>query len=402
MSEAKMVSYRRFLIICIAIGLLSQSAAWSREWHRADGTLYCEGKLLTVESGKLHVLADTGATVVIALDQLSLSDAEYVERALRSRAALLGEPVASQPVPENPFDEFAPNPKPAGVEPTDTKAKAEKSAAEAKAAFPPTNPNVTSWQGRPDPPAWDWTEPLDPQRVAKLPAVEQSADFVMPQGPSPHLAIATPRGDFRIWDRWNLTTGQRDGIVRGAPQETGRPAMSTDGKLLAAVPSHQDVAVQVWSFETGNRVGRIEVEERGYPQNTLEFVADNGLLMQARRGIPSIFDALTGKERADLRNGYIVSDTLTAVSPGQHYLAVFQQQSGRVGLLDTRNGAVAGDLIIPELNQEYTQCEAFGFSQDGARLWALIGRFRTYRLVGWKLSDASCIANLKLDTLASI
>jgi hypothetical protein len=175
-----MESTGRLMIICVAIGLLTQFAAVAREWHSADGTLFCEGKLLSVENGKLHVLADTGATVLIPLNQLSLEDAEYVERARRSRAALLGEPVASQPAPENPFDEFADEPKPTVAVPSVATqpvagASATKPDAQGDDGFALTNPNVTSWQGRPDPPAWDWSEPLDPQRVANLPNYLPSA-----------------------------------------------------------------------------------------------------------------------------------------------------------------------------------------------------------------------------------
>ncbi len=398
-----MISDRRWFVLCVAIGSLITSAALGREWHRTDGTLYCEGKLLSVQTGQVHVLTDNGATVVIPLDQLSLDDADYVEQSLRGRAALLG-----QPAPASSLNEKLPSAEPAASPVQSTSAPAEATATLKSSVgasgdkFPLTNPNVTSWQARPDPPAWNWTDPLDPLHVAQLPAVNRSEGFVMPLNPSPYLAMASPRNDLRIWDRWDLRTGQRNGVVRGAPRESGQPAMSTDGKLLAVLPQRNDSAIQVWSFDTGNRVGRIELAERGYSQNSLAFVADRGLLMSRGRDIPSIFDVISGQERANLRNGYIVSDTLTSISPGEHYLAVFQEQSGRVGLLDTRNGAVAGDLLIPELEQEYTNCDAFGFSSDGARLWALIGKFRAYRLVAWNLADAECVVNLKLDPLASI
>jgi hypothetical protein len=73
-----------------------------------------------------------------------------------------------------------------------------------------------------------------------------------------------------------------------------------------------------------------------------------------------------------------------------------------VGLIDIRNGAVAGDLLMPELKQEYTKCEALGFSADGARLWTVIGKFREYQLIGWNLADGSVVINRKLGSLTSI
>ncbi|HEY3393968.1 MAG TPA: SHD1 domain-containing protein, partial [Lacipirellulaceae bacterium] len=139
--------HRRLWIICIAIGLLNQSAGWSREWHRTDGSLFCEGKLLSVENGKIRVLADTGATVLIPPNQLSLEDAEYVERALRSRAALVGERVASLPAAENPYDKPTVEPKPPAATPSVQTAGTSKPAAIEQDKFPLTNPNVTTWQG---------------------------------------------------------------------------------------------------------------------------------------------------------------------------------------------------------------------------------------------------------------
>jgi hypothetical protein len=48
-------------VLCAALVVAGTTTTCARQWHGADGALYCEGKLLSVENAKLHVLADTGA-----------------------------------------------------------------------------------------------------------------------------------------------------------------------------------------------------------------------------------------------------------------------------------------------------------------------------------------------------
>lgn len=381
-----MISYARWFVVCLVLGVLAPSSARCRDWHRNDGKLVAQGKLLKIEDGRAIVLSDDGLTIGIPLEQLSLDDADYVKQ-LTPQKATVSEPSATRESKAN-------NGRKPGV-------PAVRASTKGADGFPLSDPDITSWQTRPDPPKWNWSDLPDPLPIAQLPKFNPSDGFVMPRYPSPYLAIATSRGDYRIWDRWDLKTGQRDGAVRGAPRENGRPAMSADGKFLAMLPSRDADSVEVWSFDTGNRVGRVELVEKGYTQDSLAFVADRGLMMARNREVPAIFDWLSGKQRASLSRGYIFSDTRTALSPGEHYFAVYQQQSNRIGLLDTRNGAVAGDLLVPEMKDDYNACNALGFSSDGSRLWALVGKLRSYRLLAWNLADGSTVANLKLDTLAS-
>ena len=116
---------------------------------------------------------------------------------------------------------------------------------------------------------------------------------------------------------------------------------------------------------------------------------------------PTIYDALTGKRlcqtaeriyRLKLPNSRLSWRAL----PRCLSAAVQRNQS-----IDARNGAVVGDLFIPDLEQESINCEAFGFSSDGSQLRAL-------RAI-WKLSldrlesHRRVIAvNLKLDRLAAV
>ena len=379
-----MIARRRWFVIGVLLWIAGANSAKCRDWHRNDGKLVAQGKLLRVEDGRAIVLSDDGLTIGIPLEQLSLEDSGYLKETVQDRASLPRKAAEKMPRAEK-------EPKPPADAPT-----------KGADGFPLTNPNTTSWQGRVDPPKWYWADLPESVPVSQLPKFNASEGFVMPRTPSPYLAIATARDDARIWDRWDLRTGQRSGAVPAQPRDVGRPAISADGKYLALLPSAGDDHVQVWSFDTGNRVGRVELSERGYSHNSLLFVADGGLLATLGRAMPSIVDWSTGKERATFTKGYIASDTRTSLSPGEHYFAVYQRQSNRIGILDTRNGAVVGDLLAPaETDDSYNECAAFGFSSDGSRLWALVGNFRNYRLLGWNMADGSIAVTLKLDTLAS-
>ncbi|HEY3392348.1 MAG TPA: hypothetical protein VGK58_06560 [Lacipirellulaceae bacterium] len=89
------------------------------------------------------------------------------------------------------------------------------------------------------------------------------------------------------------------------------------------------------------------------------------------------------------------------MSPGGHYLAIANSQAGRVGMIDARNGAIAGDLMIPTSLRERARCHALSFSADGAKLWSLLKSGAQYRLMAWNLVDGKTTVDTELDEAAA-
>jgi WD40 repeat protein len=383
----------RWFSVCVLLGLAIASTASGREWHRADGSKCCDGKLLAVENGQAKLLADSGETLLIPLEDLSLEDAGFVQLALQQKALLTTERV-SVPL----------------AQPVEPQADAKKTPSAGTAsqpdssdmAFPLTNPDSTTWQVRPDPAVNPWRGPADPELVAKVPVFSRQG-FALPSNPSPFVAISSAAGDYNIWDLWDLRDGMRRGVARGVPRQgtDSTPAISANGKYLAVMPQRASDMVEIWSFESGKRVSFVDQLDRSFNSELLEFVVDDGVLLHLGRGKLAVYDATTGKLRCNLPNGYFdTSSSQFAISPGGHYVAITQSGSERVGLIDTRNGAVAADLLLPQFDTNRWAWDAVAFSADGSRVMLLLHLSRRYRLVVWNVRDGTRTMNIQLSAEA--
>lgn len=381
----------RLFAWCLILFTLASSLS-AREWHSSEGRRLCKGKLLAVEAQTARILDDKGDVRSIPLERLSLDDLEHVLTVAERRRVLLAEGEAAVAAPA---DESL------GLEAHSAQAtQAADSAVEDAplpaddSAFPLTDiTNQARWQARPDPARWNWDSPVDEQRSAELPRITQS-DFVLPETPSPYFAIASSRGEFCIWDRWDLRVGMPTGTARGVPRESSQAALSADGKWLAVIPRNSTWA-EVWSFESGKRVSQILNLSRHH-QAILRFVAADGVLVQTERERVAIYDATSGKLKASLPDGYYTSSSRLASSPGGHYLAISQSEGNRIGIIDTRNGAIAGEVRVPA-NLGRMRSIALGFSPAGAELWAVVQIGSSYRLFAWSLADGKQQVNLRLD-----
>ncbi|MEX2317350.1 MAG: hypothetical protein WD669_09380 [Pirellulales bacterium] len=371
----------RWLSLCLFVSALISSASIGREWHRADGSKYCDGKLINIENRVATILSDSGTMLSIRIDELSLDDLSFVQEAISKRDQLIETSNRPGPV-QLQSDVTQSHSRPAAV------TKANDQAVQTPPdvdKFPLVDRQKSAWQCRPDPAAWNWSEPIDTANIAKLPPVQNEDGLIFSSAPSPFVAIAQSPAEDGVWEVRDLRFGRRTGLVRGMRHLRFPPLINAQGTLAANISRDETTAVDIWSFDTGTRVNRIRVSRQA-EDLALGFVANDGILVKQGFGQLAVYGAANGELRAQIPFSDSVSFK-TAISPGGHYAAVLNRDASRVTIYDSRNGGVAGDLALPDVPSLRWQCRAMAFSEDGARLLAHVTTMRETRILTWDLTD---------------
>ncbi len=147
--------------------------------------------------------------------------------------------------------------------------------------LPAANTSVGArWNAKADPPtaSIDWPNPI--KTTIRLP--EQSdAQLVFPQTSSPFVAVGF--GNSRAGDTevWNLVSGKKTGLIEGNWNGRTDPKVSPDGKLVACKVVALNVApkIEIWSFETGQLVKTLQVDELPIFAPYFDFADDSRLVV---------------------------------------------------------------------------------------------------------------------------
>ena len=192
---------------------------------------------------------------------------------------------------------------------------------------------------------------------------------------------------------WDLRTGQRVGAIREAIAGATKLAISPDGKHLAAVSFQFQGKIRIWSFETGQAVGDLDLGAQFGGVYGLDFAGPDRLVaaMPTEKGLV-IWDRATATRVAKvdlyptpMQDGY-------AISPGGSYVAIVKDNQ-RIELVDLRNGVHAGDLALPAgATSGYAPICAADFSADGREFAVLVEQSQKKMLCCWSLTHGKVVA----------
>jgi WD40 repeat protein len=357
----------RRVLVSLVLVLVCCSAAMGREWTTRDGTSLGEGKLLDAGDDWAAIQFEGRGMVRVPLAQLSLEDLVFArEAAALARGASPARSGVRPAIPaiHPPAMTAAPPEGAAAVGPPALPADDD--------PFPKTKPDSTVWQVLPDPPLFQWTAAdIERAKAAKLPVAGNSGRIELPSQPSPYAVIASGR-NAATWDLWDLRTAKRMGTVRGGDVDYGQAAVSADGKYFASASQQRPRGAVIYSTESGKKLRDVAPGDGGDPA-LLMFLCGGRLLATDRAGgSASIYDpnssAVVQLATVGRRSG---GELKWASSPGGHYVARVSDEGQRVEFYDARNGAMAGDVLVPSSSDDrFNRIEQLSFSADGKELYA--------------------------------
>jgi WD40 repeat protein len=382
----------RRVLVSLVLLLVCCSAAMGREWTTRDGTSLGEGKLLDAGDDWAAIQFEGRGMVRVPLGQLSLEDLMFA----REAAALAQD---ASPAPAFRPGVPAITPPATTAEPPDDAADGVRPApAAGHDPFPKTKPDSTVWQVHPDPPLFQWTA-ADIERVqtAKLPFANNSGRVELPSQPSPYAMIASGR-NAATWDLWDLRAAKRMGTVRGSDVDYGQAAVSADGKYFASASRQQPRGAVIYSTESGKKLRDVAPGDGGDPA-LLMFLCGGRLLATDRAGgSASVYDPNSSAVVQLATVGRPSGGQLKwASSPGGHYVARVSEEGQRIEFYDARNGALAGDVLLPSSDDRFNRIEQMSFSADGRELyaWSLSQSARDgLHLYRWSLESGSLEADV--------
>lgn len=235
-----------------------------------------------------------------------------------------------------------------------------------------------------------WAVAVDPPAKAvpwpatlKL-SIEQPArreEILFPTVSSEYCLVGINSNESDRGELWNLTTGNREGAIKGKPATAFRRSLSPDGKHLAigVLDRARANEVEVWSLETGNRDALFSADDKTLSMTILDFTAagelvtytfgqQNGKFVYHLR----VWDPSTGMalRQFDLDKN-LSGDKRYDISPGGHWLATLEGSDAVV--YDLRTGKPAGTITPPAKTEEgqHVSVDCVRFSPDGKEIACL-------------------------------
>lgn len=235
-----------------------------------------------------------------------------------------------------------------------------------------------------------WTVTADaPANTVKWPtklelAIEQPSRFeeiLFPSRPSEYCLVGLDAYESSRGELWNLTTGKREGAIKGMPEKATRRALSPDGKYLALVLLDRARAntVEVWSLQTGDRLSSFPADDKALSMTILDFASANELVtytfgQQNGKFVYHlrVWEPATGKSlrQLDLEKN-LSGDTRYDISPAGRWLATLANPE--VAIYDLRTGKVAGTITPPTKTEDgkHVSIDSVRFSPDGTEIACL-------------------------------
>ncbi|HEY8504754.1 MAG TPA: hypothetical protein VIL46_09240, partial [Gemmataceae bacterium] len=250
---------------------------------------------------------------------------------------------------------------------------------------------AVAWTVQPDPPAEKLE--LPPARAVAMPDPSNSGQAVFPTTPSRFVAVgrgSSPRDRTYLWD---LKSDMKK-AVGVIPGETGlrEPmALAPGGKYLAGQSREGGATVDVFSFENGQGVRRVQAGERG-SVTWVDFGASSNDLLVALDGFQEkTLQVWAIDSGNNVRNFTLPKDLRKetfALSPGRKYLAVTSRDYVYVYRL--ADGTLAGTQRVPRPEKQHSryECKGLAFSPDGKELAGLFaeGLSNDQMIAAWDLA----------------
>lgn len=366
------------LVLCV---VQFANLAQAREWTFRTGESIGAAEL--VDAGKdfaILKLTVDGKLTKVPFAKLSLGDVQYVRDAMKSAGVDLETHVASV--------------MPAETEPP---ASSTDSATAVKSNSPPlARTGQANWQAVPDPGLTPWT-PKDQQDLRiPIPGRFSSNDDVLfaPFG-GPFAALGKPGNDTPC-ELWDLRAVERIGIIRENLGGVQRAALSSDGKCLAICSSKNRGKIELWSFETGQKVHEIPLLQEYSSVYGLDFAGSARLIAALpNENALVVYDLKTLKGVTKIPVRVVPMQDKYAVSPGGNYVGLID--GDRLQIIDTRNAVIAGDATIPVGKERgYVNVVGVNFSRDGDEFAVMTDQGDTQQLVCWSMKTGKVVEQHQL------
>jgi WD40 repeat protein len=439
---------RNCVIACVLICFLVGSAAQAevRTWKARKGNFSVKAELVDVQNGKVELKKEDGTTITVPLDQLSLADVRYVDQYLKKATESIGKeekkkPAKSpgkKPSPKKKDDSDTETPATEDETEMDSEADREESSeddategddqaddsempadeeeastaddakeTEKEADADAEKDDAAGKKKRREPPlarpkSANWQVRIDVDKPAPwsdvsidLPDSVSLEDLALPSTPSTLVAVNSRDTGLYLLD---IRSKKRVGPIKSSDIGYGRPAViSPDGDLVAITPS--SAPVQIWSLRKKTKLNEIKFGGRGSEPyiHFATFAGPNRLVVSmGYNGGLVIVNPHKGTEIAAIETKLTssIDEKSVAISPCGTYVAV-AGSFAPVRIFDTRNGALAGELVRDKDYDSYS-CESLAFSPDGSELAALLSG---NVISCWSMKNGKPVELHKIDDL---
>lgn len=394
----------RVIFLCCLILLLSGTWAKAqvRKWTARTGDFTVEAELIDVANDIASLKRADGKIVKVALDKLSLGDLRYIKQALADAASATGgdkekaKPAAVMPEEDDPFKPVtprggAPTPKgspedPKSMEPNKTEAKKP----EPISGPPLAKPDLTTWQGAPDPAAKEMLLRDIKEISTRCPGIGTNKPFT-PATPSRFLAYRESSNtavhvfDFAASTRvtFNIPASSIDKV-----------ALSPDGDEIA-VGFSGDTHISIFSVRKKALKTKIDTKQNVSLSPLLVYSAANRLLyLNTSTKNVHIVNTESGEEIATFQAQALYDAKRIAISPGGAYMALMPKYDATLQLFDLRNGLLAGEFEPPQ--GDIQSHITMGFSPDGKEFAVVGGSLKT-SLHCWDMATGRILVSHQLN-----
>lgn len=227
----------------------------------------------------------------------------------------------------------------------------------------------TQWSVTPDPS----DQPAEIKTPADAPvaiAVPSGVGALFPTTPSAFVAVGQNQAATDVREVWDLRTMARTGSIKGQVEASDKSpsALSPDGQFLVAEVKPAGT-IEVWSFQTGALVRRIDLRPTPTELDFLDFAAPGQVIVGIKLKESSLFQVLNFQDGPLLARGFEAppkyAEGSATLSPGRKTLAVAANDV--MVVYDLASGLPVGAQGLPGPNPRI----ALRFSPDGKELAAL-------------------------------
>ena len=377
------------LLFLVILATPQAGADEPRKWSSRAGGFSVDATLDDFADGNVVLKKADGTTITVPLEKLSLADVRYVDEVMRKAeesarrkkrdpsdaadAEMAKEP-AAEPEPE-PEPKSTEPPLPAGRTPT------------------LTEPNRSDWQVAPD---LGVIQSLKAPKRLAIPVVTKFGvvEPLFTQTASPYVGIFQ-QSTNKSMACYDIRTGRKVGQADFGNDHLQAKALSPDGKQLAVYVSGQK-AIRVLSLSTSKRWSELEMPNQFSLVNYMAFASSDRLLVaDSGQRTLAVWDVKSKKKLHEIPALPLQPDQL-ALSPGGNYVAASGNLQEPIRIFDTRNGALAGTVEMPDSNGSYSSVEGVAFSMDGTEIASLSSGTGSAVTI-WNLKDGKLIKQYLLD-----
>ncbi|MHC4404414.1 MAG: hypothetical protein ACYTG0_32575 [Planctomycetota bacterium] len=254
-----------------------------------------------------------------------------------------------------------------------------------------------AWQAEPDPPAVTF-EYFTGKKLS-TPPLPANSQVVFPNTPSPYLLIVGQQGRNVALGLVDLQTGKDAGVIQGELERVRVPALSPDGRFVAAATDFWQKTVNVWSFETKELVYETTSADDGF--KALYFAGPERLItVRMLHNVVElkVVDPAQGTEVRQLTfpSEGVNSENPLVVSPGGRYIAVPSKEV--MFVYEPETGACVGQSKVGGSEKtNIREWDGLAFAPDGSELVGITNSRHKPRLVCWDFATGEVVVDEQMD-----